>query len=309
MQGFVTLIKQGGKVLVDRDIADWLFGKNWFLTKQGNEQRRVVVWEGRPKLRNYLHRIIMGAGPGQIVDHINRNPLDNRRENLRIIDRQNNHLNTSAHIDNKSSRCKGVTYFAYPGIRNKRWLTQIKFGNLRKKCYFKTEKEAALQYNAWALELHKEYAVLNVNNWKEDLKFGNEAEEWFCHLHKGKLTKLDGFKSDLVIVKTGEGIELKTERRKLTDTNNIFLEKYSHKGMKTPGGPYKALQNNSEYFICFFRNCNIFFTYRTKDLVEYLNNNEAKYAPKYIKTSKALGYAVPIADLKHLELDFNQISV
>ncbi len=40
-----------------------------------------------------LHRLILGAKDGEIVDHINGNPLDNRRENLRITTKQINALN------------------------------------------------------------------------------------------------------------------------------------------------------------------------------------------------------------------------
>jgi len=42
----------------------------------------------------YLHRHIMNAQPGDVVDHINKNTLDNRRRNLRIGGDRHNQLNS-----------------------------------------------------------------------------------------------------------------------------------------------------------------------------------------------------------------------
>ena len=42
----------------------------------------------------YLHRLIMGAKTGQIVDHANRDTYDNRRCNLRFVTKSENALNS-----------------------------------------------------------------------------------------------------------------------------------------------------------------------------------------------------------------------
>jgi hypothetical protein len=49
-----------------------------------------------------LHRIIIGAKEGEIVDHINRNRLDNRKENLRLVTREENARNVSISKNNKT---------------------------------------------------------------------------------------------------------------------------------------------------------------------------------------------------------------
>lgn len=41
-----------------------------------------------------LHRYVMNAKKGEIVDHINGNKLDNRRENLRVVTNGQNRANT-----------------------------------------------------------------------------------------------------------------------------------------------------------------------------------------------------------------------
>jgi len=55
----------------------------------------LVFRTANPKKFKYiaLSRFVMNAGPGQIVDHINGDPLDNRRSRLRIVTPRQNGLN------------------------------------------------------------------------------------------------------------------------------------------------------------------------------------------------------------------------
>jgi hypothetical protein len=53
---------------------------------------RIVLKEGEKK-SIILSRYIMKAGKGELVDHINRDPWDNRRSNLRIVTARQNMLN------------------------------------------------------------------------------------------------------------------------------------------------------------------------------------------------------------------------
>ena len=43
----------------------------------------------------YLHRFVMAAPKGMVVDHIDRNPLNNRRENLQITTQSRNLMRTN----------------------------------------------------------------------------------------------------------------------------------------------------------------------------------------------------------------------
>lgn len=58
-----------------------------------------------------LHRLIMGLGRNdhRQVDHINRNPLDNRRENLRVVSASENQFNKRLLFRNNTSGYKGVS--------------------------------------------------------------------------------------------------------------------------------------------------------------------------------------------------------
>lgn len=63
--------------------------------------------------RFVLHRLIANALPGQVVDHINRNTLDNRIANLRIATVSQNAANS--HHRNRLSGYRGV-YYAPHGL-------------------------------------------------------------------------------------------------------------------------------------------------------------------------------------------------
>jgi len=49
-----------------------------------------------------MHRFLMNAEKGQMIDHVNRNKLDNRRSNLRFCDKSTNGMNRVATKNNKS---------------------------------------------------------------------------------------------------------------------------------------------------------------------------------------------------------------
>ena len=111
----------------------------------------------------YMHRIIMGAGPGQFVDHINDNGLDNRRANLRIC---TNQQNLQAQRPRRLVRGRPVTSL-YKGVHWSKamgkWKAGIKAeGKYICLGYFTSEHEAARAYNAAALEHFGEFARPNA---------------------------------------------------------------------------------------------------------------------------------------------------
>jgi hypothetical protein len=53
---------------------------------QRGKRSRTIYAKNRIKGETiFVHRIIMAAQPGQIIDHIDGNGLNNRRENLRFV--------------------------------------------------------------------------------------------------------------------------------------------------------------------------------------------------------------------------------
>ena len=93
------------------------------------------------------------------IDHINRDKLDNRVENLRWC---NNGLNQTNKLKrpNTSSKYKGVSY----NKRDELWYCSIQIKNERKHLgYFKNENEAGLAYNQYILDHNlQEFYILNT---------------------------------------------------------------------------------------------------------------------------------------------------
>lgn len=103
-----------------------------------------------------MHRQILGAQPGEDVDHRNSDGLDNQRANIRRCTRTQNNANARKR-PGTSSRFKGVCkrgckWEARINIAGKRW------GLGR----FDDEFDAALAYNVAALDEWHEFALLNV---------------------------------------------------------------------------------------------------------------------------------------------------
>ena len=101
------------------DYEDYIDGYRFCLSNKG-----YVMYSGRKDGLNgkYLHRIIMDDPEDLLVDHINRNPLDNRRENLRIVTQQENNMNQGINKNNKS----GVSGVCRDKKSNK-WRAQIMY--------------------------------------------------------------------------------------------------------------------------------------------------------------------------------------
>lgn len=81
----------------------------------------------RGKARVYMHRFVLGVGDGGEVDHINRNKLDNRKENLRLVTRSQNIMNYPRRKDNTSGH-KGVHYDKATG----KWMAYISVNSRHK---------------------------------------------------------------------------------------------------------------------------------------------------------------------------------
>jgi len=106
-----------------------------------------------------MHREIMQAPAGLLVDHRNRNTLDNRRENLRLATRSQNSCNSRIDKSKATSQFRGVQYWKRRG----RWVAKIKHkGKETWLGSFDNEIDAARAYDDAAKKYHGEFARLNL---------------------------------------------------------------------------------------------------------------------------------------------------
>lgn len=150
-----------GKVaLVDGVDAD-LGTLSWWVGA-GYAMRTGSRLDGKPTI--CLHRLVLqrmlgvqSLPKGFVTDHINGNPLDNRRSNLRLVTHHQNMLNCKGNAQGRSGY-KGVGWHTSSGLWRAKITYDLELYNIG---YFKDKDEAAWMYDQWALCLHGEYARLN----------------------------------------------------------------------------------------------------------------------------------------------------
>lgn len=111
-------------VVVDSADLEWLSKWRWGLTKGGYAFRQVR-FDGTRQRRILMHRELLGLATGDLRqgDHIDRDRLNNRRSNLRIVTKGQNGQNKSSYRGS-SSRFRGVTLERRSG----KWVAQVEVG-------------------------------------------------------------------------------------------------------------------------------------------------------------------------------------
>jgi len=125
---------------------------NLVKAKQLDEKYYLTAWYNNKN--QYLHRIIMGAIKGQLVDHKNRNPLDCSRDNLRIVTSKVNSLNRTQTKNKSGTKYKGVFKNKRGGKKPYYSMIQSRIGKTIYCGSYKTEIEAANAYNLKVKELY-----------------------------------------------------------------------------------------------------------------------------------------------------------
>lgn len=152
----IVSIRYKEDILVDFEIdaedVHYLIGYK-FLAAERNGKFYLVNRENN----QYFHRSVMGNPKGLWIDHIDGNPTNNTKANLRTVTPAQNSYNQSKAKD-RSSQFKGVCF--YPKL--KKYRAYINHAGKRINIgYFKNEAEAGNAYNEYAVKLFGIHARLN----------------------------------------------------------------------------------------------------------------------------------------------------
>jgi hypothetical protein len=155
---------KGYTAVVDDEDYELVSRYSWYADEKGRMVYASTTVRFGPRAENKkqhikMHRLIAGVlhDPSILVDHWNRDSLDNRRSNIRIATPTQNSANMSVRHDNT---------VGYKGVRvtiSGMYQARIKIaGRETNLGSFSTPEEAAMAYNEAAASLHGEFAGLNV---------------------------------------------------------------------------------------------------------------------------------------------------
>lgn len=160
----IQLTKGRKSTLVDADVYCRVSHLTWseHIAKRIYSYAVHFAWDRsrhpRKLVKTKLHRLIMDAPDGLMVDHENGDTLDNRRENLRLATHAQNNRNVVYKKVGAASKYKGVKYHKLQG----NWFARIGLnGRSISLGYYETDKEAAEAYDLAAIKYHGEFARTN----------------------------------------------------------------------------------------------------------------------------------------------------
>lgn len=155
-------LTQGKTTIFDTDDLFMVIGYVWFAAKlpagrkDGKDYYRPQTnVKGQPGKMMFLSRFLMDAPKGMQVDHIDHDPLNNRKSNLRICTQAQNNSNQRKLTRNTSG---------YTGVVRcgKSWRAQMFY---KRKWYnlglHDTKESAARAYDKRKIELYGEFAMTN----------------------------------------------------------------------------------------------------------------------------------------------------
>jgi len=156
-------LTKGMVAIVDDEDFERVSAIKWQASKTRKEHYAIhsigiTLPSGKKTSKNIkMHRFIMGVTDPKIqVDHRNWNTLDNRKENLRLVNNRQNQMSRKGYSTNTSG-FRGVSLDKRK--RTNPWIAQIQDKNKKRKWIgsFATAEEAAKAFDKAAKEIYGEF--------------------------------------------------------------------------------------------------------------------------------------------------------
>jgi hypothetical protein len=151
-------LSRGLFAIVDDEDFDFLSQWKWSALASSSPGKFYAVRTtgkkegGKPRMI-LMHRVLVSAPLGSIVDHQDGNGLNNRRKNIRVCTHAQNMLNRVANRSLKTSHFKGVSRHT-----NGKWSVWFRERYVGQ---FPTEQQAAAAYDREATKYDAEFALTN----------------------------------------------------------------------------------------------------------------------------------------------------
>lgn len=151
-------LTQGQVALVSDDKFEYINQWKWCARKDNKNGKWYAIRKGFGKTI-LMHRVVINAGEGVLVDHRDGNGINNQSENLRTCTSSQNQANRGRQANNTSGFC-GVVW----NKELKKWRAYITVSKRQIHLKYHSDiEDAAKAHDKAAKEYFGEFAVLNFN--------------------------------------------------------------------------------------------------------------------------------------------------
>lgn len=185
-------------ILVDQTDLPALRKHQWSLSYRGKKENpriyvitqmnSAAIMRGAPRRTTFIHRFLLSPPPAMQVDHVNGDSLDNRRENLRVVTKQQQMQNQRVRRDNNTGH-RNVTRMAGGQYR-----VLVTHGGQNFHSLHDSIEEAALAAAELRYKLYTHHNEEREGNFLGESRKGSIMERPGLAQAKGRATVFEGVK-------------------------------------------------------------------------------------------------------------------